>query len=242
MTVIRDHASLLDSWVVTHPSLNASSSSFSPPPHEAITRFGVTADSPLNSYSAGKPLDHTARKFSGKRLDYILYRQPRRTGHDSSFPILHCTDCRVVFTDKVPGQNFSYSDHFGLESTLQIILNDEGGPPSAHTPNTIELSSTAITTVMGALAACYRFSKHRARQELLISGGCILILLGITVGSSWLPHAWINPIFVLFTIFVAWFATTMFYSGFIYGQWECNALQNVIEELEIHKATLEQAG
>jgi len=34
-------------------------------------------------------------------------------------------------------------------------------------------------------------------------------------------------------VMVAWAGTTMLYEGFIYGNWERSALQNVIEELEI---------
>jgi sphingomyelin phosphodiesterase 2 len=147
----------------------------------------------------------------------------------------------VVLTEKVPGHEFSYSDHFGLESTLSILtdVNEVGTSSAIHPSNVGELSNTATNTTIQALAACYRFSKHRASREMTIAGICIFLLVGVTIGSSWLPHAWINPIFMLFTIFLAWFATTMFYEGFIYGQWECNALQNVIEELEIHKKGLE---
>lgn len=31
----------------------------------------------------------------------------------------------------------------------------------------------------------------------------------------------------------------MLYIGFVYGNWEINALTNVIEELEIHRDTIE---
>lgn len=83
----------------------------------------------------------------------------------------------------------------------------------------------------------------RAKRELLIFGLCLLILLAITIGTSWLPHPWINPIFLIFTIFIAWLATTMLYEGFLYGNWECNALMNVIEELEIYRKGLDiQSG
>ncbi|KAF9024148.1 inositol phosphophingolipids phospholipase C [Hymenopellis radicata] len=249
MTIIRDHASLSDSWTVTHPNSSLSPSSAIPPPHETIKSFGVTADSPINSYSAGKPLDPYARKFWGKRLDYVFYRQPVR---HTDAPRLHCVECRVVLTEKVPGATFSFSDHFGLESILQI---QNAAPATASdTPNapessvssvpsehftTTELSNATISTTIQALAACYRFSRYRARRELYVFGLCLFILAGLTIGSSWLPHAWINPIFIIFTIFIAWLATTMLYSGFLYGQWECNALTNVVEELEIFKNGLE---
>ncbi|KAJ6575384.1 Endonuclease/exonuclease/phosphatase [Mycena capillaripes] len=229
MALIREYTGLTDSWVSAHP-IHPNTSS--PSAMDAITQFGVTADSPLNSYSAGKPIGPYARKFLGKRLDYILYRQPIRplTRPDDPLPVLKATECNVVLTEKVPGRPFSFSDHFALEATLEIQTGDQ-------------LSADSLSTAMQALAACYRFSRQRARKELTIFALCIAVLVGLVVGSSWLPHAWINPIFILFTVFVAWLGTTMLYQGFLYGNWECNALMNVIEELEIYKNSLEiQAG
>jgi sphingomyelin phosphodiesterase 2 len=223
MTVILEHADLQDSWALTHPNTDSSLVST---PLEAVHQLGLTADSPLNTYSAGKAY---AQGSWGKRLDYVLYRQPNRLGQ--LVPQLKAVDSKVVLTDPVPGRNFSYSDHFGLEVTLEIIPSE-----TAQVPTTAkELSSAASATVISALTACYRFSRVRSRKELIISGLCILALIAVVIGTAWLPHSWINPIFILFTIFMAWLATTMFYEGFIFGNWECNALMNVIEELEIHR-------
>jgi sphingomyelin phosphodiesterase 2 len=250
ITVIREHAALSDSWLVTHP--NQSSSSVSSPV-EAINNFGVTADSPLNSYTAGKPLDPHARQFWGKRLDYIMYRQPHRpyATPDQTFPVIRSTECKVIMTGKVPGSDFSFSDHFGLEATLTIEVPERGpnadrptsNAGSTTPPPTSELSNASIATVIQALTSCYRFSRMRAKRELLVFGLCLLILLAITIGTSWLPRPWINPIFLIFTIFIAWLATTILYEGFLYGNWECNALMNVIEELEIYRKGLDiQSG
>ncbi|KAJ6503272.1 inositol phosphophingolipids phospholipase C [Mycena vitilis] len=252
MALIREYTGLSDSWVSAHP-IHPSTSS--PSAMEAIQQFGVTADSPLNSYSAGKPIGPYARQFLGKRLDYILYRQPVRPLQrpDDPLPVLKCTECNVLLTDKVQGRPFSFSDHFALEATLEIQTGDRvpvdlADPhnvwSTAGTPlSASELSADSLTTTMQALAACYRFSRQRARKELSLFALCILILLALIVSSHWLPHAWINPIFILFTVFVAWLGTTMLYEGFLYGNWECNALMNVIEELEIYKNSLEiQAG
>jgi sphingomyelin phosphodiesterase 2 len=52
------------------------------------------------------------------------------------------------------------------------------------------------------------------------------------IGTAWLSHPWITPIFILITMFMSWLATTMLYEGFIYGNWERNALMNIIEDLE----------
>ncbi|KAJ7193353.1 inositol phosphophingolipids phospholipase C [Mycena pura] len=251
MALIGEYAALSDSWAVAHPTSPTISN---PSALEAVAQFGVTADSPLNSYSAGKPIGPYARKFLGKRLDYILYRQPVRplTRPDDPLPLLTCTECNVVLTEKVPGRAFSFSDHFGVEATLEIRTGNQA-PMDLVDPHNVwaggaaaaasELSGDSVSTAMQALAACYRFSRQRARKELTIFALCIVVLVILVVGSSWLPHAWINPIFILFTVFVAWLGTTMLYEGFLYGNWECNALMNVIEELEIYKNSLEiQAG
>jgi sphingomyelin phosphodiesterase 2 len=253
MTIIREHAALIDSWVVTHPNSGVSSASnTTPAPQDAVARFGVTADSPLNSYSAGKPLDPHARQFMGKRLDYILYRQPNRpyAPADMQFPVLAARDSRVVMTGRVPGFNFSFSDHFGLEATLEIrspghpppalVVNGSPVAPSSPSePTTSVLSDASITMTIQALTSCYRFSRHRSRREISVFILSLILLFALTVSSAWLPHSWINPIFLVFTIFIAWLATTMLYEGFLYGNWEARALMNVIEELEIHRKGLE---
>lgn len=222
--------------MVAHPSSANAAGAASP--EEAITRFGVTADSPVNTWSAGKPLDEFARQFWGKRLDYVLYRQPvRPPTSDRAYPVLKCKDCKVVLTDKVPGHPFSYSDHFGLESTLEIRYPDESEPPTVYIPT--ELSSASIATTIQALTACYRFSRERARKELTIFGVSLFLLVPMAVGAAWLPFGWIGTIFIVMAVALAWLATTMLYEGFLYGNWECNALMNVTEELEIYKTGLE---
>jgi sphingomyelin phosphodiesterase 2 len=240
MTIIRDYASLSDSWALTNSSSPTTPSS----PHEAIHRHGVTADSPANSFSAGKPLEHYALKHFGKRLDYILFRQPHQYHPHHRAPVLEPKESKVVFTDKVPGSNFSYSDHFGLETTFEIIVPDDSTPshptpPPNPNPNPT-LSPTSITTTLQALTSAYRLSLTRSQRELTIFGLCILLLLSLSLASAWLPPAsWVNPMYMLLTIVVAWLATTMFYEGFLYGRWEVNALMNVIEELEVYRKAVE---
>jgi sphingomyelin phosphodiesterase 2 len=236
MTVITEHADLQDAWKVTHPSDVRASQISSP--IEAIQRLGITADSPFNSWSAAKLY---VRGTWGKRLDYILYRQPDRPGQP--IPTLKAVETNVVLTNLVQGQMFSHSDHFGLEATFEIEIASESVDEISQIPPvpspTRELSSTAATTTIQALTACYRFSRERSSRELMIFGLCIFFLIGIIIGTAWLPHSWINPIFIFFTIFIAWLATTMLYEGFIFGNWERNALMNVIEELEIHRKGLD---
>ena len=231
MAIIREHAGLSDAWVVSHPnpsdiSVDMTSS------QDMIQHFGVTADSPMNSYSAGKPLDPHARKFLGKRLDYVFYRHPSRPNATQS-KTLTCRSTKVALTGMVPGHAFSYSDHFGLEATLDILPSSN---PISDTPS--QLTLTSINTMTQALTACHKFSQRRSNRELTVFGLCILLLLGLIPASAFI-HAWASPVLLLLTVIIAWYATTMLYEGFLYGRWELNALMNVIEELEIHRNRLE---
>lgn len=256
MTVIRDHAALRDAWTETHPSPPSSSSMLSP--FDCIQAFGVTADSPINSYSAGKPLDAFALAGQGKRLDYVFYRDPHvpPTGGSKSLPQLKCSNTRVMLTENVPGRSFSYSDHFGLEARFEIrhpeaqdhtlpsnpspyasdlpsvssvAAASAPGPPSTH------LSSDSATTVLQALTTCYRHARVRSQQELTVFVLCVVLLVGLIIGSAWLPHAAYAPVFVFLAGLATWLGTTMLYVGFVYGKWEINALMNVIEELELYR-------
>lgn len=239
MTIIRENAALSDAWVVSHPnhsdiSVDMTSS------QDMIQHFGVTADSPMNSYSAGKPLDPHARKFLGKRLDYVLYRQPVGPAAARNTPLLTCSGTKVVLTEMVPGHDCSYSDHFGLEATLDILPSQDSSAAPISTLTSSQLTSASINTMIEALKSCHEFSYHRSNRELIIFGLCIALLLGF-LRASLVVYTWASPILMLLAIAIAWFATTMLYEGFLYGRWELNALMNVIEELEIHQNRLEGA-
>lgn len=261
MAIIREHAQLKDAWLESHPPQSSFGGGI-PTPSEAINAFGVTCDSPLNFYSAGKTLEPYARKYQGKRLDYIFYRQPSSPPASDRTPLIKCVNSKVAFTDPVPGYNFSFSDHFGLEATFEISLPgaDVTNPEETYVPAPAEprspsfvltsvpnpnpapppaLSSDLITSTLQSLMARYRFAQSQARFHLSVFAVCLFLLLVFIIGSAWLPKSWINPIFMILTIFLAWLSTTMLYIGFVYGRWELNALTNIIEELEIYRSSLE---
>lgn len=263
MVIIREHAGLSDAWDESHKHVRRASTAGVPSPIHAIHMYGVTADSPLNSFSAGKPLETYARKFQGKRLDYVFYRQPSRPPGSDRTPDIRCIDTKVLLTEDVPGRAFSYSDHFGVEATFEIVLPgaDVHNPDEIHIPAPVDpgvtsfvlnsvsnpapaprrtLSPEMITSTIQSLTSRYRFATARAKVHLTVFIACLALLLAILIGSAWLPSSWINPIFILLTVFLAWLATTMLYIGFIYGKWEVNALTNIIEELEIYRNTLDE--
>jgi sphingomyelin phosphodiesterase 2 len=147
------------------------------------------------------------------------------------------TDIKAVFTELVPGQNYSFSDHFGLEATLEV-----GDAPSRPSTHCSELSDATATAVVQALSSCYRDARTRSRKELAICGVSLFAILAMIIGTAWLSHPWITPVFILITMFMSWLATTMLYEGFIYGNWERNALMNVIEDLEVYNKGREHSS
>lgn len=239
--LIKEYAGLSDAWEDSHsPPHPVTNIRGIPSPQQAISDYGITADSPLNSFSAGKPLDPIARKHQGKRIDYIFYRHPL-----TSSPPRHtirAIECAVTFTSRVPGFDFSYSDHFGLEARIELRPteltsrgNEETAVPRLFSLLQPNFSNSSCSDTLQALTNYYRISRKNSRFQLLIFIACLAIVFGLIISSAFLPRSWINPVYILFTVFVSWLATTMLYSGFIYGYWEINALTNIIEELELLK-------
>jgi sphingomyelin phosphodiesterase 2 len=143
---IRAHANVQDAWWATHNLSSPAVPIFPiplplPPAKQesatsalaAIHEHGVTADSPLNSWSAGKPLDTVARRHLGKRLDYVLYRGPdAQVGWE-----LVANEAKVVMTERMPDLGVSLSDHFGVE--VELVLT----PSRVSTSNTTEFEAAS---------------------------------------------------------------------------------------------------
>ena len=72
--MMRLQANMSDSFLDVHPNANNPPASMDP--HTAIKEYGMSCDSPLCSWSHGKPIPPIITNKGGKRLDYIFYRQP----------------------------------------------------------------------------------------------------------------------------------------------------------------------
>jgi sphingomyelin phosphodiesterase 2 len=254
MTVVREHAGLIDTWGSLHaPSAEESRKPMSP--EDALTTYGLTYDSSLNTFCTRGTIIP-----QGKRLDYILFRNP---WHPSTSPLplrLVHKDARVALTEHIPGQSFSYSDHFGVEALFEIE-GSESLNPGFPSPALIDhtdvptLPSTTLTTkdksnlstvnalaMLDALKARLRLSKARSRQELRIYAGCVAALVGLLVGTGWSPKGFLTPVFVFVGALATWLGTTMFYVGLMYGGWEASILQNLIEEIELYVKALQDGS
>ncbi|KAL7417309.1 Endonuclease/exonuclease/phosphatase [Mrakia frigida] len=149
--ILRDHGAVVDAWKESHsdgPDHEGSCSNA----REGMEVDGMTVDSPLNTWTAGKNIPPEVQRKFGKRLDYIFHRGPTLPSRYSSllddllpstssssstpphhllFPTLKCVESEVVLDQLVPGHDFSYSDHFGLRAKFIIVP-----PPSSTNTKT----------------------------------------------------------------------------------------------------------
>ncbi|KAL7419697.1 phospholipase C type enzyme [Cryptotrichosporon argae] len=177
IAILRTHGDLADSFLDTHPGCN----DVGPvTPADGLGRWGMTCDSSLNTYSAGKNISPHIDAQGGKRLDYIFHRGPEvarrrplvwgyrddpdiRHGGEASdegrleegkpipssvrnAPTVRCVKSEVVLTGLVPGESFSYSDHFGLASTFAIDLPDKRG--STGSAARTDATATSFTPLL----------------------------------------------------------------------------------------------
>lgn len=246
------HANLTDTWAVTHPipttdpSRPHQSSYVQTPTRQdaqtAMDAFGLTVDTPLNTWSAGKNLDNFARRWLGKRLDYILYHTPSLSqSHRSNSGFSHqlsIQNTAIVLTERIPGHEFSYSDHFGFEATFSIVPSGPSTEPGSISGG---LSSEDVLTAIGALSHSLHSSNSRTRRHMIYFAACTFLLLLTLLGSSWInadSNGWKWNAFL--SAFVAalasWGGTMAVCVGIIYGIRERGRLNNLIDEMEcIHR-------
>ena len=239
MTVVLEHAGLDDAWACLHPPPEPIQAGHVDPV-DAISVHGFTYGSPLDSYTVHERLDTHAQ---GKRLDYVLFRNPPARPSASSSPspspaALHQlvpTEARVVLTDPVPGQTFSYSDHFGIEATFRIEhLEPKKITHTAAPPKHLHLGREHALAVLDALQIHLTHSIARNRRELRVSLVCALFLVCELIGTAWSPKGALTPLFVFIGAGATWVGTTMFYVGLLYGRWETHALRNAIGEVGLY--------
>ncbi|KAH7338788.1 DNase I-like protein [Rhizoctonia solani] len=239
MQFIYTMTGLRDAWGSTHGSFVLPQADGVHSPHHAVSDRGVTADSPLNSYSKGKVFDDHARKYLGKRLDYILFRPPTSKPSEYTHE-LRCRETSVAFTHHVPGTEISFSDHFGVTATFECVPVHRSGqnghrpitPPrgTSYSPSTrSEVLEYAIST-MGAAYASARKDTH---QKLKWFAALVVLLIALIIGSAWVPESGVNPVLILVGAVMTWGGTTLLYAGFLGGGWETRALMRTMEELEM---------
>lgn len=224
---------MTDSWLQVHGEPDPNKFDMSNLNIETYTQyFGFTCNSPYNTFSRYySPTDNIhAKKMMGKRLDYIFYSQT---------PQLTCVDSRVVLTDRVPGTDMSYSDHFGVVSHFSI-QSSESVQKHSYQLNQTQLDPTIIREILDALVLNRIKAKKDADWLLVLFFTCIalqLILLVIVVAvPTCVPE---TIVIVLVTLIgslcmnlVSIALPVCLIVGFVFGRAEQRTLLQFIQEIE----------
>ena len=248
MKVMLSHGNLVDTWAASHPPPPASppnkldsSGRQTAAEREAQETLGLTVDTPSNSWSAGKKLDDYARRWLGKRLDYILYHSHLQShSQNTRGCVLSVQNTAVVLAERVPGHDFSYSDHFGLEATFSVVsilkapLSDwpKGmGPVLSLLPP--EDLLTAVDALFQSLLDSYsRTRRHKAYLLFGFFAPVLAVLIPTRVSPGSIPWEWNSILIAVITAMAAIGGTMSLYFGIIYGIRERSRLTNIIEEME----------
>jgi sphingomyelin phosphodiesterase 2 len=247
IAILRDVGELTDAFLQSHPELPAhavylpNQRGVRPEPRRSISELGITCDSPLNTWTAGKPLDERAKKGAGKRLDYIFFRGPMKQPEGPNLQVqgrLKCTESNVVFTELMEGHEVSYSDHFGLEATLDILDDSDSirstNAEDHHSVYNSRLSQT-LTSSLSALAAALTASRFSQRAHMFIFI-TILILAMFTIGfssSSKTGSGHLNGLWTLIAVICGWTGSTALYSAVVWGEWEKSECTKYRGEMDV---------
>lgn len=198
-----------------------------PDAQRCVAELGVTCDSPLNTWTAGKKLDAKARAGAGKRLDFAFYRGPTipiSGGIKETSCLLKPTECRVVFTELIPGSQMSYTDHFGLEAVFEVLPTGTASsaprlPVASMQKNLAQTLSSAAST----LSAYVLTSRQTQRSHLLGFAACVTLALALAVSTPLIGYRGFSfwaALAILLATAAGWGGTTLLYSGVVWGEWE----------------------
>lgn len=270
IALLQGYGGLRDSFLETHPSAN------DPPPsgltaQSALDVLGMTCDSPLNTWSQGKPIPDNVLSAGGKRLDYIFYSTPALAAGAEREGTLRCRSSKVVLTEHIPGRAMSYSDHFGLTSTFTLAGPEVGGnptpasqrplllesdtestssviPPSGGSvyelarTESVDSTSGAIRAALTVLRAYGKLANKRTNIMVQALVACIVAVVGLTVGSAWQPKPWIQPIFTVLAFALGAGGATLLYTGWLWGRWEKGSVAETVAEMEGALRVIEEGG
>ncbi|RHZ69740.1 hypothetical protein Glove_279g14 [Diversispora epigaea] len=240
--LLTQNGQMTDAWQSQHSSTpgSDSTSSITQPqgglsgtdPNSAILQKGVTSNSPINTWTKRSRKQST--RDLGQRIDYIFYRKTSR---------FWCSGSRVVFVEKIPELNCSYSDHFGVEATFTLVGRDKNSviPLSVweQAPYTLrELDSRTLKNIVDLFKKDLINSQTTSRLQLLLFWISLLLViclitLEILIALGTISaQAWISIIIIVVIGPLAVSGSIMGLIGFLFGNTEQNVLNQLIEEVK----------
>lgn len=220
-TLVTQHGLVSDAWEVVHPPSQTDIQFLSD--QAQIDVLGVTNESKLNTFRPDN-LEATTDDPNAKRIDYIF----------TSEALIE--EARVVFTELIPVHNISYSDHFGVDVTLQLPEDNPRQIPSGHLPSEIFNAIREITTSYTLREE--RYSLLRITHFSFSVVVCISMLTGV-----WFVKQKACIFIMMFiSTMCSWCGVLDWVIGYLWGRWELRALKEFTAEMDLARKVYAQEG
>ena len=196
--VFREASGLTDSYRELYP--------------DRISYPGYTNDTPECSWRSEAKTAKMCSNGRCKRIDYVFYNKDK----------LSCTECEIT-CGKIPGKNFSYSDHMGVVCTF--TLNTKPRVRSCNlSKGTVESALECIDTSL--------HETHSDAREKLILWVLLMMLWGgiLTMGHFKLVSA---PVVGVLSSAVASIATVLFWYLVIFIRTEISKFSEARNQLSV---------
>lgn len=214
---------------------------------DCIQKFGITCDSPIDSWTKHFLKQEAYAKDIGDRLDYIFYRRT---------PEINCQESKVVMDDYIPGTQWSYSDHFGVHSLFTIagqsnraIGNFAPVPSQLARPDFSNLLPSTLDTAIDILELEHALAITTANGHLALFIMSIIIAFGLYIVQITVPAIYHDNIdAVLLSTIICGFLMIVFSAvaivslvvGFVFGRMEQRSLSQYIIDFRVSLETLQQ--
>jgi sphingomyelin phosphodiesterase 2 len=134
---------------------------------------------------------------------------------------------QVVFCDRVPNAQYSFSDHFGVEAVISLESQQQQQQPS----ETVELHPIFKSMLDNIDVYTQRAQTHMQWRYCHL-GATIPALLALFIGVFWVPGGW--PAFLIVLASTVIGTTGMVNGlliGFVFGRWELGRVKEFEEEI-----------
>ncbi|KAG2207380.1 hypothetical protein INT47_006855 [Mucor saturninus] len=233
--MLKNHGFMTDTWLENHDHTQDDLS-------DSIQRFGITCDSPLNTWTKHLLKQEPHLKEIGDRLDYIFYRRS---------PQIICQESRVVMEGYIPGTEWSYSDHFGVHSVFTIAGHVDTAmgnfaPDSKQLarPDFTQLSSAHLITAIEIIQREYNQAKKTGHQYLVLLCLSVVVVVGAYIaqlisyeGSTQII---VHAVCGFVMIACSGFAMVCLIVGFVFGGTEQRSLDQYMIDLRVCLKTLQK--
>jgi sphingomyelin phosphodiesterase 2 len=209
---------------------------------DCIQLFGITCDSPLNTWSQHYLKQEPYAKDIGDRLDYIFYRRT---------PQITCQQSKVVMEQYIPQTQISFSDHFAVHSVFTItteanrtFANELDAPLASQLarPDYSLLKAEGLDAMIAVLQLDLTKATTTANKLLLLCGISVLMIFGLFVLQVVVPFYYSesqaaillsSTLCGLLLIVFSMLAIVCLVVGFVFGRMEQRSLRQYLIDISL---------